>query len=206
MPQSAYDYADICNAIYEGVHMTLLRDRRVACGVTSARGNNNPRARWSSVAPIGFLRAMHQAGVRRLDAYAHQPHPSGRGEPPWAKPKNRTAVTLGNIDRLVGEVTRRWGRKPIWLTELGYETSPPDRTNGVPLARQAQYLAAAARQAERHPRIDMLIWFLIRDEPRFRGWQSGLVTARGEDKPAFAAFRQAAHRITLAQAAAASTD
>jgi hypothetical protein len=173
--------------------------------VTSARGNNNPRARWSSVGPIGFLRAMHQAGVRRLDAYAHQPHPSGRGEAPWAKPKNRTAVTLGNIDRLVGEVTRHWGTKPIWLTELGYETSPPDRVYGVSLQRQAEYLTAATRIAQRHPRIEMLIWFLLRDEPRFRGWQSGLLTFGGEEKPAFAAFRAAALRLTAAQAATTTT-
>jgi hypothetical protein len=202
IPQSAYDYADICNAISAGVHMTLLKDELVACGVTSARGNNNPRARWSSVGPIGFMRAMRQAGVRRLDAYAHQPHPSGRGEAPWAKPRNRTAVTLGNIDRLVGEVTRLWGRKPIWLTELGYETSPPDAVHGVALGRQAEYLAAAVRIARRHPRIDMLIWFLLRDEVRFRGWQSGLLTAQGEEKPAFGVFRREVGRIAAAQAAA----
>ncbi len=202
IPQSAYDYADICNAIYDGVHMTLLKGERVACGATSARGNNNPRARWSSVGPIGFMHAMHRAGVRRLDAYAHQPHPSGRGEPPWAKPRNRTAVTLGNIDRLVREVTRRWGRKPIWLTELGYETSPPDLVYGVPPARQAEYLGAAVRMAKRHPRIDMLIWFLLRDEVRFSGWQSGLLTARGEPKAAFGVFRREAGRIAAAQAAA----
>jgi hypothetical protein len=34
----------------------------------------------------------------------------------------------------------------------------------------------------------MLIWFLVRDEPRVVGWQSGLFTTTGVPKPARAAF------------------
>ncbi len=203
VPQSAEDYADICNAIYAGVHMTLIKDERVACGVTSARGNNNPRARWASVGPIGFLRAMRKAGVRRIDAYAHHPHPGGPREAPWMRPRNTTAVTLGNIDRLVREVTKLYGRKPIWLTEYGYETSPPDLVFGVPWTTQARYLTAAVDIAWRHPRIDMLLWFLLRDEGRYRGWQSGLLTSKGVEKPAFYAFQRAARRIAEAGGAAA---
>ena len=38
----------------------------------------------------------------------------------------------------------------------------------------------------------MLLWFLLRDERRLtrRGWQSGLLTASGAKKPAFAAFQK----------------
>ena len=35
----------------------------------------------------------------------------------------------------------------------------------------------------------MLLNFLLRDEPRIEGWQSGLITAGGRFKPAFYAFR-----------------
>jgi hypothetical protein len=35
----------------------------------------------------------------------------------------------------------------------------------------------------------MFVWFLIRDERRLEGWQSGLVTVRGKRKPAFRAFQ-----------------
>jgi hypothetical protein len=38
----------------------------------------------------------------------------------------------------------------------------------------------------------MFIWFLLRDERRLAndGWQSGLLTASGAKKPAFAAFQK----------------
>ena len=151
VPQSAYDYADICTAISNGVHMTLLTREQVACGATAARGNNNPRARWSSVAPLGFMRAMRRAGVSHIDAYAHHAYAGGPGEAPWRKPDNPTALTLGNLPVLVREVTKLWGRKPVWISEYGYETSPPDSTFGVPWDAQAKYLTAARRHRPPEP-------------------------------------------------------
>lgn len=206
VPQSAYDYADICNAVTNGVHMTLLKHEQVACGATAARGNNNPHARWASVGPIGFLRAMRRAGVRHIDAYAHHAYAGGPREAPWAKPRNATAVTLGNIDRLVGEVTRLYGRKPIWISEYGYETAPQDVTFGVPWARQAQYLTAAFEIARRNPRITMMIWFLLRDEGRFRGWQSGLMTSKLVAKPSFYAFQREALRLAAIRSGATTSN
>jgi hypothetical protein len=43
-----------------------------------------------------------------------------------------------------------------------------------------------------NPRIDMFLWFLLRDEQRLSGWQSGLMTYDGKRKPSFAAFQRAA--------------
>ena len=188
--QSARDYAKICNAIYDGVHVTGLTGQKVACGVTAPRGNNAPNQRRPSVSPVAFLRAMKRYGVRTFDAYAHQPYYGGPRETPSTPPGARTAVTLGNIDVLVKEVTRLFGPRRIWLTEYGYQTRPPDLTFGVSWARQARYLAQAYAIARAHPRIDMLLWFLLRDEDRLDGWQSGLVTANGKRKPAFEAFRR----------------
>jgi hypothetical protein len=193
--QSARDYARICNAIYEGIHLTLLRGEKVACGVTTARGNNAPRTRRPSVAPIGFLRAAKAAGLRTFDAYAHHPYSGDRRFAPGAKPRNPRAITLGNIQLLVKEVTALYGPKPIWITEYGYETSPPDRVFGVAWRRQASYLRVAYGIARRNPRIEMLLWFLSRDEARPTGWQSGFVSAGGRRKPSFYAFQ------TLARAA-----
>ena len=45
--------------------------------------------------------------------------------------------------------------------------------------------------ARKNPRIDMMIWFLVRDEARIgNGWQSGFYTASGRRKPSFTAFRR----------------
>jgi hypothetical protein len=204
--QSARDYARICNAIYDGVHLTLLRGQQVACGVTTARGNNAPRTRRPSVAPIGFLRAAKAAGLRNFDAYAHHPYSGDPKFRPGARPRNPRAVTLGNIQRLVREVTKLYGRKPIWITEYGYETSPPDRIFGVAWARQATYLREAYGIARRNPRIEMLLWFLARDEARPTGWQSGLVSAGGRRKPGFYTFQTLAgaarkHQVALTRSA-----
>ena len=98
-------------------------------------------------------------------------------------------MILGNIGELVKEVTRLYGPRRIWLTEYGYQTSPPDRRFGVSHATQARYLKQAVQIARRNPRIDMLLWFLLRDEQRIDGWQSGLLTIGMKRKPAFAAFR-----------------
>jgi hypothetical protein len=190
--QSARDYASICNAIVSGVHATRVRGESVACGVTSARGNNNPRGKPSSVSPIAFMRAMKAAGAAGFDAYAHHPYYGSIDESPSTQPHGRNAVTLANIGVLELEVTRLWGPKPIWITEYGYQTNPPDRAFGVTWAAQARYLTQAVAIARRDSRIAMLLWFLLRDEPRLAGWQSGLITAGGVEKPALAAFRRAA--------------
>ena len=187
--QSAVDYARICRAVYEGVHATILRNEKVACGVTAPRGNNRARGARPSVSPLVFVRALKKAGLRRFDVYAHHPYYGRPTETPRTRPRASTAITLGNIDVLLNEVKRLWGPKRLWITEYGYQTNPPDRTFGVSYRNQARYLKQAFAIARAHPRIDMMLWFLLRDERRLNGWQSGLLTASGKRKPAFAAFR-----------------
>jgi hypothetical protein len=63
----------------------------------------------------------------------------------------------------------------------------------VSYARQATYLRKAFALARKHPRIDMMLWFLLRDEPTLAGWQSGLLTRTGKRKPSFYAFRAVAN-------------
>jgi hypothetical protein len=191
--QSAIDYARICNAVYEGVHSLPYSGERVACGVTAPRGNNNPSSSRPSVAPIAFLTAAKKAGLKTFDAWAHNPYYSSPNETPDSKPVTAngarpTAVILGNLSVLVRQVTRLYGNKRLWITEYGYQTKPPDPIVGVSYARQAAYLTEAFGMARTNKRIDVFLWFLLRDEPRLDGWQSGLLTVAGKRKPAFAAF------------------
>jgi hypothetical protein len=187
--QSPRDYARICNAIYTGIHSTSLRNERVACGVTAPRGNNSPGSLRASISPLAFLRLAKTAGMRRMDAYAHHPYYGKKSESPTTMPGG-TAITLANIGRLIAEVDRLYGRKRFWITEYAYQTNPPDRTLGVSWATQARWLTRAFTIARRHPRIDMMIWFLFKDDTSAQGWQSGLITATGRRKPAFNAFRR----------------
>jgi len=195
--QSPKDYARICAAVYTGVHLTTLAGERVGCGVTAPRGNNIAGRRRGSIGAIAFLRGLKRAGLKRFDAYAHHPYYGKPSETPSTKPKvnlgarGRLAppVVLGNINVLVAELTRLYGRKPLWITEYGYQTKPPDRLFGVSWARQAAYLRQAYRIARRHPRIDMMLWYLLKDEIGTARWQSGLITSTNRRKPAFSVFR-----------------
>ena len=192
--QSALDYVKICNAVYQGVHATLLRNERVACGVTGPRGNNNPSSARPSVSPLAFLRAVKKDGLKKFDAWAHHPYYAGASDQPTTKPVGArgnpaTAVTLGNFSDLTRLLTQLYGNKRIWITEYGYQTNPPDSLFGVSYAKQAAYLKQAFAIARKNPRVDMMIWFLLRDEPSISGWQSGLETVTGKHKPSFAAFQ-----------------
>jgi hypothetical protein len=171
---------------------------RVGCGVTSPRGNNNPSTARASVSPLAFLRASKKAGLKTFDAWAHHPYYAGPSDQPTTKPVTAkgapaTAVTLGNISDLIREVTRLYGNKRIWITEYGYQTNPPDRLFGVSWARQAAYLSQAFAIARKSQRIDMMLWFLLKDEAGLGGWQSGLLTINNRKKPSFTAFQRLKH-------------
>jgi hypothetical protein len=197
--QSARDYARICNAVFNGVHATMYRGEQVACGVTAPRGNNNPRSARPSVSPVAFLTAAKKAGMRTFDAYAHNPYYGFPTETPSTRPPSPrpglapTAITLANINVLLAAVGRLYGPRHLWITEYGYQTKPPDPVFGVSWSLQARYLTQAYAIARRNPRIDMMIWFLLRDQPDLSGWQSGLMTVDGRRKPAYAAFSRLPH-------------
>jgi Glycosyl hydrolase catalytic core len=189
--QSALEYAKICTAIWTGVHAARISGEKVGCGETGPRGNNQARSTRPSVSPLVFLKAFHRFGGKRFDAYTHHPYYGAPTETPTTKPA-KTAIELGNLDVLIRQVTRFYGPKPIWITEYGYQTNPPDRLFGVTWKKQARYLTQAVQIARRNPRIDYLFWFLLRDEKARvgkDGWQSGLLTHGGKRKPAFTTFQ-----------------
>jgi hypothetical protein len=193
IPVAARTYVQICTAVWAGVHATHLSKEVVACGATDPRGNNAARNRRPSIAPLSFLANLKRYGLRHFDVYAHHPYYGSPSESPSTKPKAKNVVTLANISDLTKLLTRLYGNKKLWITEYGYQTSPPDRLFGVSWAKQAKYLTKAYAMARKNPRITMMLWFLIRDEGRLGGWQSGFFTAAGKKKPAYNAFRRLPH-------------
>ena len=102
---------------------------------------------------------------------------------------NKRRIQLGNINVLMAQLTKFYGQKHLWITEYGYQTNPPDTTVfGVSWSKQALYMKQAYAIARANPRIDMMLWFLVKDEPKIGGWQSGLETVTGKKKPAWATF------------------
>ena len=173
--------ARILNPAYAAIHAVNPR-ARVAGGVTA------PRANSGGVSPVDWIRGMRRAGAR-LDAYAHHPYPARPSDSPSSGGcAHCTTITMATLERLLREVSRAWGGKRIWLTEYAYQTNPPDRFSGVTPARQARLLGESGLRAYRAPRVDMLIHYLVRDEPQLGGWQSGLFTSAMRAKPAVRAF------------------
>jgi hypothetical protein len=172
----------LLNPTYDALHH-LRRGMRVAGGATS------PRKTPSGVAPVTFMRGMRAAHAR-LDAYSHHPYPVSRHETPSTLNCRycKGVLTMARLPDLLKEVKRDFGNKRVWLTEYGYQTNPPDRNLGVSKALQARYLAQAAYIAYKAPRVDVLVHFIVRDEPKLGRWQSGLFTAGGTQKPSFDAF------------------
>ena len=191
---SAKSYAQICNAIYNGVHSPALGPlpgEQVACGVTGPRGNDAPATARASVDPLSFLTAAKADGMKTFDVYAHNPYANDGSQAPdyIPKGKQKRQVQLGNINVLLAKVTQLYGPKHLWITEYGYQTNPPDKTiYGTSWANQAKYMQQAYAIARKNPRIDMLLWFLVRDEPNIGGWQSGLMTVAGKKKPSWTTY------------------
>ena len=152
-------------------------------------GATAPRGASGGMSPVDFMRGMGRAGAH-LDAYAHHPHPLSPGETPftggcsWCR-----TISMATLDRLVDETRAVFGpRTRIWLTELGYQTNPPDKILGVTWAKQARFVAEAQLRAYEASRVDLLVQYLVRDEPKLGAWQSGLETVAGKVKPAMASF------------------
>ncbi|MGH3002499.1 MAG: hypothetical protein ACRDM1_07570 [Gaiellaceae bacterium] len=183
-PTSAKVYVQkLLNPAYVAIH-NATRNVQVAGGVTAPRGSTG------GVSPVDWIADMARAHAR-LDAYAHNPYPLRPKETPTSGGCDHCmTITMATLDRLLTDVRRAFGTHTrIWLTEYGYQTNPPDRLLGVSYATQARYLSEAALRAYEAPRVDVLIHYLVRDEPDPARWQSGLLTVRDATKPAYQAFR-----------------
>jgi hypothetical protein len=152
----------------------------------------------------GAFVAAHPA-LFNASGWAH--HPYSLTTAPRARDKNLDDATLSGVPRLTRTLDRAaavYGqstRFPIWLTEYGYQTDPPDPTIGVSFARQAAWLDDATYLAYRNKRIASFAQFLLIDDgplsrykpsdPRYWGtFQSGLITLQGKHKLAYESFKR----------------
>lgn len=140
---------------------------------------------------------LQHPGLFRASGWAQHPYelifrPSTR--PTWKD--WATTGNLGELQNLLRRIRARYaqptpgGGVPIYLTEFGYQTRPPDRT-GVTPAQQAAYLNEAEYIAYRNRWVIGLSQFLMTDDgpPVDRTFQTGLRFANGTRKPAYAAYR-----------------
>ena len=120
---------------------------------------------------------------------------------------NAVLADMGRLTRTLDRAFRQNGssrRIPIWLTEYGYQTDPPDPYSGTSWRKQARYLAEAEWLAYKRPRIRSTAQFLLyddrpllqypEDDPRHWGtFQTGLRTAGGKRKKAYRGYQRTLH-------------
>ena len=194
-------YRDLLNAFYLGIKAAQPQATVVSAG-TAPFGDPQPGGRRTM--PARFLRnvlCVSATGRRtcrhrvRFDAIAHHPYSVGA---PTRSALNPDDVSIPDLARITGPVRDavRLGRalprgpKPLWITEVSYDSSPPD-PGGVPAARHARWVQQAIALLARQG-ATVVTWYLIRDqapEPSFgQTSQSGMFLRDGAAKPAATAF------------------
>ncbi|MGI8904294.1 MAG: hypothetical protein ACR2IP_11710 [Solirubrobacteraceae bacterium] len=143
-------------------------------------------------------------GLFQATGFGH--HPYFFTAAPGVSSSNQSFAPIANLGRLERGLDSAFGaygvqrRIPLYLTEYGYQTKPPDPYQKVSPAEQAAYLNQADYMAWRDPRVREMSQFLLYDsppDPRFRpsqfgywdGFQMGLLYASGARKPAYDAYR-----------------
>jgi hypothetical protein len=152
----------------------------------------------ASGAPSSFVRA--HPGLFDATGFAHHPY-SLLTAPAvsLADPDDVPLADLGRLENGLDRIFAAYGvirRLPLYLTEYGYLTNPPNACKGVPLTAQAAYLDQAQYMAWLDPRVRALGQFDLQDQAHppgsCRDWitfQSGLEFLGGARKPSFAAYR-----------------
>jgi hypothetical protein len=149
-----------------------------------------------------FVRA--NPALFQATGFAH--HPYSFFLAPNATMATRSFAPLSNLSRLEHTLNSIFSayhvqkRLPLYLTEYGYETNPPNPYRGVSPQLQALYLNEGQYLAWRDPRVATMSQFLLYDSPpnpkyprgSFSYWdtfQTGLLYQDGKPKPAFDAYR-----------------
>jgi hypothetical protein len=164
-------------------------DNAVVAGATSLGGAIAPRVFWRRLL----------SRPARFDVAAHSGAPR-RGRPLEPAPMRTLAALLA----------RAGDRRPVWVTDLGWDT-PPLNPRGVSPARQARLLTQAVFLADRAG-VGLVVWNGLQDRisylPGFASIASGLIFNDAEDlerdpaKPALRAYgfpflvRRAARRTS----------
>jgi aryl-phospho-beta-D-glucosidase BglC (GH1 family) len=190
------NYAKLVRAGYAGIKAGN-RQAVVGIGETASNGRDRKVARvdrQDTHSPGKFAELLGKLRPRvKFDAWAHHPYPTSPSMSPTQKMRWPN-VSLASMPTFEKSLDTWFGRKkvPVWITEYGHETKPDKR--GISTAKQRAYLAQAFTIARKDARVQMFIWFILNDRKTVP-WESGLLTATGAKKPAFATFAALASRV-----------
>lgn len=168
----------------------------VLAGATAPRGVK--QVDTYSTSPQRFAAVIKAGGAAvadLFDGYSHHPYMPGASPRLWpeAVPGNTgTTVSLENL----GVLLKMFPTKPFYLTEYGYQTAACASFSNqhVSQTTQAEYLQRAYAYVAKYKQVQMLMWYLVKDEappsgqPANQGFYTGLETATGALKRSWYAF------------------
>jgi hypothetical protein len=195
-------YRPMLNAFYANVKAVSSRNQ-VITGGTAPYGNLTPARglTFQRMQPLDFWRGLlclrkakkgkklvRVAGCTppRFDIAAHNPINVGA---PTRHALNADDASTPDIGKVRRVIRRGVGKKPIWATEIWWNSNPPSK--GVPLKTHARYLAQSFYVLWKQ-RVPVVFWFELRDA-QTNGVDpiptSGLFFRDGTPKPALRAFQ-----------------
>jgi hypothetical protein len=216
-PLSPSIYRGLYLAGYRGLKASGHLGDTLLLGELMPRGGTSP----SKVRPLEFLREMacldrnyHQyrgraakkRGCRKVGRFptsgiAYHPYTPPGGPHVAEGPDDAAIGQLSRLRATIDALARRGklpNRLPIWITEFGYQTKPPDPLQGAPLKRAAAFMDESEWIAFRNPRVASYSQYTLFDDPprpgsgvlRWSSWQAGLHFLNGKRKPyVYDAFR-----------------
>lgn len=208
---AAAHYRDMLDAFYTSVKAVSANNFVVAAG-TAPYGD--PAGDLARIPPVTFdqdlfcLTAQNQpagncSNPAEFDAIDHHPYVSGQAnESPTWHAELPNDVSIPDIYKLTAVLHAAeqagtvlpTGSKQIWVTELAWESSPPQSSSlGVPVAREALW-AEQALYVLWSQGVDTALWYQL-DDPALNPdgslaiFTDGLYFANGTAKPAAQSFR-----------------
>jgi hypothetical protein len=216
-PLSPSIYRGLYLAGYRGLKDAGHLGDKILLGELMPRAGTSPR----KVRPLEFLREMacldrnyrqirgsaaRKRGCRKVGRFPT----SGIAYHPYTPPDG-PHVPEGPDDAAIGQLSRlrstidalaRRGKLPrhlpIWITEFGYQTNPPDPIQGARLRRAASFMDESEWISFRNSRVATYSQYTLLDDPPRPGsgpliwssWQAGLRFRNGKEKPyVYDAFR-----------------
>ena len=163
---------------------------QILLGETAPIGRTSGSLARRPIPPVEFLRKLFclNASGRRLrgadgrahgcrkfkrlavKGFAHHPYQRGGSRPPAEPPQAAGEITISSPSRLrrvldqAARARRIPRRLPVFYTEFGFQTNPPDRIFGVRVALQPGYINQSDWMAYRDRRVRAVAQYKLIDE------------------------------------------
>jgi hypothetical protein len=197
-------YRQMLNAFYAGVHTGDPSDVVLTTGLESY--GDTPFHSPNRTHPVTFLENLlclrpnlkpaACPAPAHFNVLASDPYDVGAPTVHAVSPLDASAPDLGRLERVVKAAVKAHtlypsDAKPVWVTEFGYDSDPPNPTAGtISTATQARWLEESF-YVFWHEHVSTVLWYLVRDQtpPYNANYFSGIYFRNGTPKPSYTAYK-----------------